>query len=115
MDGIEKRKMLGKVSKVNLIGGCANSDVWSQIYADVLQKPVCRMTNPLTAGTVGVSMVAYVALGEISDFEKAADRVQVDRVFEPDPINHDIYDQQFEFLKDYYKRNKGLWKKMNSH
>ncbi|MDF1538429.1 MAG: FGGY-family carbohydrate kinase [Candidatus Thorarchaeota archaeon] len=115
MNGLEKRKMLGKVSKVNLIGGCANSDIWSQIYADVLQKPVCRMSNPLTAGTVGVAFVAYVALGEISDFERAADHVQADRVFEPDPVNLETYDQQFEFLKDYYRRNKGLWKKMNAH
>ncbi|MHA1906727.1 MAG: xylulokinase [Candidatus Thorarchaeota archaeon] len=115
MDGIEKKKMLGRVSKVNLIGGCANSDVWSQIYADVLKKPVCRMENPLAAGTIGVSMVAFVGLGEISDFEKAADRIQVDRVFDPDPINVEIYDTMFDNLKEYYKRNKGLWKKMNAH
>ncbi len=115
MDGIEKRKMLGKVSKVNMIGGCANSNVWTQIYSDVLNKTVCRMTNPLVAGTIGVSMVAFVGLGEISDFEKAADRIQVERVFEPDPMNVDIYDNLFENLKEYYKRNKGLWKKMNAH
>ncbi|MFW9851100.1 MAG: FGGY-family carbohydrate kinase, partial [Candidatus Thorarchaeota archaeon] len=114
MQGIEKRKMIGKVSKVNMIGGCANSDVWSQIYSDVLNKPVCRMSNPLAAGTIGVSMVAFVGLGEISDFEKAADRIQVERVFEPDQMNVDIYDNMFDNLKEYYKRNKGLWKKMNA-
>jgi xylulokinase len=113
MEGIEKGRMLGKVSKVNIIGGCANSDIWTQIYADVLQKPVCRMENPLGAGTVGVSMVAFVGLGEISDFEKAADKIEVERVFEPDPLNVDVYDKQYETLKEFYKRNKKLWRKIN--
>ncbi len=115
MEGIEKGKMLGYVSKVHLIGGCANSDIWSQIYADVLQKPLYRMINPLEAGSVGVSMVAFVGLGEINDFESAASRIQVERVFEPDPLNSDVYDEQFDLLKEYYKRNKSLWKKMNKH
>ncbi|TFF93480.1 xylulose kinase, partial [Candidatus Thorarchaeota archaeon] len=34
MEGVEKRKMLGKVGKVNMIGGCARSTLWPQIFAD---------------------------------------------------------------------------------
>ncbi len=115
MDGIEKKKMLGKVSNVHMIGGCANSDLWTQIYADVLQKPVYRMANPLEAGTVGVSFVAFIGLGEISDFQKAANKIQVEKVFEPDPVNIEIYEYHFQMLKEYYKANKKLWKKMNAH
>jgi len=115
MEGVEKKRMLGRVSNVHMIGGCVNSDVWTQIYADVLQKPVYRMMNPLEAGTVGVALVAFVGLDEIHDFEKAADKIQVEHVFEPDPVNADIYDHHFEMLKEFYSTNKKLWKKMNQH
>jgi xylulokinase len=113
MEGVEKRKMLGKVPKVNMIGGCAHSDVWPQIFADILQKPIHRMKNPLEAGSIGVSFVAFVGLGQIDSFEKVAERIEVDRVFEPDSTNFDVYDRLYEALKDYYKKNKDLWKRLN--
>ncbi len=113
MDGVEKRKMLGKVDKVNMIGGCAQSNLWPQIFADILQKPMHRMKNPLEAGSIGVSFVAYVGLGEIGSFEKAASLVEVDRVFEPNQDTEDVYNRLYDTLRDYYKRNKGLWKRLN--
>jgi len=114
MEGVEKRKMLGHVESVNMIGGCANSDLWPQIFADVLKKPIRRVRNPLEAASIGVAMVAYVGLGEIPDFERVADVVQIDRVFEPNNANYETYDRLFVLMKEYYKRNKGLWRKFNS-
>ena len=114
MEGVEQRKMLGHIESVNMIGGCANSDLWPQIFADVLKKPIRRVRNPLEAGSIGVAMVAYVGLGEIPDFERVADIVQIDRVFEPNNANYETYDRLFVLMKEYYKRNKGLWRKFNS-
>lgn len=113
MEGIEKHKMLGKVDKVNMIGGCAQSDLWPQIFADILQKPIYRMRNPLEAGSIGVSFVAFVGLGQISDFDKVAQRIEVERVFEPNIDHFKTYDRLYDTLKEYYKRNKGIWKRLN--
>lgn len=113
MEGVEKRRMLGKVDKVNMVGGCANSDIWCQIYADILDKPVHRMENYFEAGSVGAAMVAWVGLGEIPDFVNAAKRVQIDREFRPDGNNTEMYHRLYEILKKYYKKNKGLWKALN--
>ncbi len=113
-DGIQKRRMLGRVDRVNMIGGCANSDLWPQIFADVLEVPVHRMANPLEAGSIGVAMVAMVGIGEIPDFETAAERISVDRVFEPNPDNMPKYRHLFRLMKDYYRRNKSLWRRTNA-
>ncbi|NWF94760.1 MAG: xylulose kinase [Candidatus Thorarchaeota archaeon] len=114
MESFEKKRMLGEVRAVNMIGGCAVSDLWPQIYADVLQKPVHRMANPLEAGTVGVSMVAFVGMGEMPNFSTAAEKVKVDRTFEPNPEVFATYNRLYDVLKEYYRRNKSLWRKMNT-
>ncbi len=113
MEGLEKRKMLGRVPAVNMIGGCARSDIWPQIIADVLQKPVRRVRHPLEAGSVGAAMIAFVALGEVSNFSAVAHIVEIDRVFDPNPGNSEVYDSGFRVLKEYYRRNKSLWRKVN--
>ncbi len=114
LEGVEKRKLAGRQEKINMIGGCANSEIWPQIFADVLHRPIHRMANPLEAGSIGVSMVAFIALSELSGFDKVADKIAVDRVFEPNADNFETYDSLFGNLKEYYKRNKKLWKKMNA-
>ncbi len=113
MEGVEKRKMLGKVPKINMIGGCAKSDLWPQIFADVLQKPIHRMRHPQAAGSIGVSMVAFVGLGELKDFNQVGNKIKVDHVFEPNADTFETYERLSEIMKKYYKRNKALWKKMN--
>ncbi len=113
-DGIQKGRMLGRVKKVNMIGGCANSDLWPQIFADVLEVPVYRMSNTLEAGTIGVAMIAMIGIGEIPDFETAAEKIAVNRVFEPNPDNAPRYRHLFNLMKEYYRRNKDLWKRENA-
>lgn len=115
MEGVEKRRMLGKIDKVNMVGGCANSDIWCQMYADILDKPVYRMEHYLEAGSIGAAMVAWVGLGEIHDFDKAAKRVRVNRAFEPNVANKTLYTELFNVLKQYYKKNKELWQTLNAH
>jgi xylulokinase len=113
LEGVEKRKMLGDVPKINMIGGCAKSDLWPQIYADILQKPINRMRHPAAAGSIGVSMVAFVGLGELQDFNQVSDKITVDRVFEPNAETFETYERLYEITKKYYKKNKGLWEEMN--
>jgi len=113
MEGVEKGKMLGEVPRINMIGGCANSNLWPQIFADVLQKPINRMRHPLEAGSIGVSMVAFVGLGQLRDFKQVSEKIPIDRTFSPNPNNFETYTRLYEIMKEYYKKNKGLWKKLN--
>ena len=49
------------VSKVRLLGGGAQSDLWCQIYADVFARPVERVADPRNAQLRGVALWARSA------------------------------------------------------
>ena len=54
------------VPKVRLLGGGAQSDLWCQIYADVLGRPVERVADPRNAQLRGVALWARICLGELT-------------------------------------------------
>lgn len=66
-------------------GGGAASDLWCQVKADVLDRPL-RRTAERDAGVLGAAMLAALAVGDAGSVgELAARMVRVDRVFLPDP------------------------------
>jgi xylulokinase len=92
---------------INIIGGGANSDIWCQIHADVLNKPIRQMKEPLQANTRGAAILAGVALGATS-FPEAAGQIEIQQEFRPNPANHELYDQLFDAFLAIYKRNKKI-------
>ena len=54
------------VPKVRILGGGAQSDLWCQIYADVLARPVEQVADPRHAQLRGVALWARVCLGELT-------------------------------------------------
>jgi xylulokinase len=79
---------------LRILGGGAQSDLWCQIYADVLGRPVERVSDPMFAQLRGAAMLALVGLGETTVAE-AAERVPVDGRFVPEPGSADVYDPLF--------------------
>ena len=77
-----------------LTGGGALSDVWSQIMADVVGIPMHRQVNPRIHNVVGMGLLAFSRLGLVK-VEDIPSMVQFDRIFEPDPKNHDIYNEMY--------------------
>ncbi|MGW3467729.1 xylulokinase [Saccharopolyspora sp. NPDC000995] len=66
-------------------GGGARSDLWTQIHADVMQRPIERLRVHDSA-VLGAAMLGAVAAGAYPDVETAAaTTVAVDRVFNPSP------------------------------
>jgi xylulokinase len=66
-------------------GGGAASDLWCQIKADVLDRPL-RRTAERDAGVLGAAMLAALATGDAASVGELAVRmVRVDREFTPDP------------------------------
>jgi xylulokinase len=82
---------------LRILGGGAQSDLWCQIYADVLGRPVERVSDPMFAQLRGAAMLALVGLGETTVAE-AAERVPVDGRFVPEPGSADVYDPLFAEL-----------------
>jgi xylulokinase len=89
-------------------GGGARSEVWAQIRADVLGRPIDRLVN-LDSGLVGAAMLAGVGAGLFATLEEAARRMcRVDRTFEPNPARTAAHDEGFGRYRELYARLKGF-------
>ncbi len=89
-------------------GGGAHSDVWCQIRADVLQRPIDRVAN-LDSGLVGAVMLAGLGTGVFPTLDEAASRMcRLGRTFAPNPARKTLHDEGFARYKDLYARLKGF-------
>ncbi len=103
------RRPLGAI---RMVGGGAQSDLWCQIFADVLQKPILQVEAPLETGVRGVGLLAAVAL-QMTTFEKAAQRVRIAHKFAPNPDHRAVYDQAFEEFLQAHRQLQSLYHRWN--
>lgn len=83
-----------------LAGGAARSDVWPQIFADVLGFPI-EVTDGAELGAKGAAMCVATTLGLHGDLGAAvAAMVRVVRRFEPDPARHRDAETKFARFAD---------------
>ncbi|MHA1973671.1 MAG: xylulokinase [Candidatus Hodarchaeales archaeon] len=105
--------LYSKVDSLAIIGGGAKSDVWCQIYADVMNRKIKRIVNPQEAGALGAAVIAKMAVGEIKSVDEIKKYIHYDREFEPNPDNRLVYDKLFREFKMLYNQNKKWFKRMN--
>lgn len=98
---------------LNLIGRCARSDTWCQILADVLDRPIHRMSDPEMATSRGAALAAWVALGRIS-VEEISSLVRRDATFSPQPRNRQMYAMLFDELLCGYKATRPMFRRLNA-
>jgi xylulokinase len=101
-----------RLDPIRLIGGCARSDLWSQILADVLDRRIERVEAPLLSGLRGSALLAATALDEVAR-DEVRDLVRVERAFEPDPGCRAVYDRQSTELPRLYKAQKAMFGRLN--
>lgn len=101
-----------KFDALNYIGGGANSAVWSQIMADVLNRPIRQMKEPLMANSRGTAILALLALKHWS-MDDVSKHVEANHIFEPNKNNRMLYDEMFGRFVEIYTRNKVIFEKLN--
>jgi xylulokinase len=107
-------KFLGKkVDSINIVGGGAQSDVWCQIFADVMNLEIKQVAEPVYANARGAAWIGAVGLGEIN-FSDVTKLVEFKKSYSPNQSNRKLYDERFEIFKSIYKQMKGVYKKLNS-
>ncbi len=85
-------------------GGGARSVLWSQIKADIYQKPVHTLAVE-EGGVLGSALLAMVAAGVYPDVPAAVSRcVQMGQTFQPHLANAARYDYLFGLFKDLHDR-----------
>lgn len=99
---------------IRIIGGGAQSDLWCQIHADVMNRTIERPADPIHANLRGAGIAAGIATGHIS-LADVADLVGVERTFRPDPANRATYDRLFAQFPKRYRADKPMFRRLNRH
>jgi len=97
---------------LRFVGGAAASDLWCQIFADILDRPMHRIAEPRLATVRGAALHAFMSLG-IRRRDEISEMVPISAVFEPNPANRRTYDELFPHFVACYKRNRTLFSRLN--
>ncbi|NHK31784.1 MAG: hypothetical protein FK730_10565, partial [Asgard group archaeon] len=108
--GIPKKGII--IPELNMIGGGAQSDIWCQIIADVLDRKIRQVTDPIQANARGAAYIASVGLGYLK-WNEIQNCCEISKEFTPNPENRNIYDKLFKEYVNIYKTMKKTYKRLN--
>ncbi len=107
---ISKRDII--IPELNIIGGGGQSNIWCQIFADVLNRKIKKVKNPIQAQARGAAFIASVGLGYLK-WEEIQRCCEISNVFTPNPENRQIYDKLFKEYINIYKIMGKTYKNLN--
>jgi xylulokinase len=106
-------RFLGKpLEQITIVGGGAISDVWCQIFADVLGIPIRQPEAPIQANAIGAALIAGVGIGALS-YDDIPGLTRIRQTYMPNGKRKAIYDEIFETFKFAYKRLAPLYRRLN--
>ncbi len=103
-----------RMEPLNFIGGGAKSDVWCQIFADVLDRTIQRVKDPIQANARGAALIASVGLG-YTTFNEIPNLIEYDGIFKPIKENNKIYNRLYKEFLLLYKNNRSAHRRINLH
>ena len=102
-------KFRDRPGAARIAGGAAKSDVWVQMFADVLQLPI-EVTRSEELGAMGAAICAGVAVGMFESYGDAVARmVRVARTVDPDPARRAIYDESYGRYSSFVGALRHVW------
>ncbi|HWQ22086.1 MAG TPA: FGGY-family carbohydrate kinase, partial [Clostridia bacterium] len=106
-------KFLGrKLESLNIVGGGAKSDVWCQIFADVLNLTIRQVADPIGVNARGAAFIAAEALGYMK-FEDVARYTTIAREYTPLSEHRAVYDKTFKEFVRYYRQTREIYRELN--
>ena len=112
MLGPAERFIGRRMDTIHMVGGGAMSDIWCRIHADILNRTISQVKDSIQSNARGAALIAAVALSHIR-FSDIPELVTIKNVFDPDPRNRALYDDLFEVFVEIYKKNKGIYARLN--
>ncbi len=101
-----------RLERLRIFGGGAQSDLWCQIYADVLDCTIERVADPVHVNLRGAALLAALSLGAVRR-EEIRRLVPVERTFTPDPGNRAVYDRLYPEFTRLYKSQRKMFARLN--
>ena len=102
----------GRLDNIRFIGGGAQSDLWCQIHADVMDRTIEQVADPLYCGIRGAALIAAMALGEVK-LDELRDLVEVRQTYRPNPANRAVYQRLYAEFPGLYSSQKKFFRKLN--
>jgi xylulokinase len=99
------------VKRIVACDGGAASDLWLQISADVLNRPVQRLRRH-PGSCLGAAYVAGVGVGVFRDWAGIARYVEPGEIFAPDPACAAVYGRGYAVFREAYERLKTLYPRL---
>jgi xylulokinase len=109
--GIPKNGIV--MPELNIIGGGAQSNIWCQIFADVLDRRIKQVRDPIQTNARGAAFVASIGLGYLK-WDEIVRCCEISNIYTPNPDNRKIYDKLFEEYKNIYKILRESYKRLNA-
>ena len=101
------------IDQINIVGGGAQSDVWCQIFADVMHARIRQVEDPVYANARGAAWIGAVGMGEIS-FQDIPSLVRIKHEYIPDEKNASMYDERYKQFIMIYDHMKSVYHQMNA-
>ncbi|GKX27668.1 carbohydrate kinase [Vallitalea longa] len=98
------------IEQVTICGGGAKSNIWCQMFADVLGKKIITVKGE-ELGAKGVIINNAIVQGFYKDYLEAVEEtVEVNKIFEPNIINQKKYMEYYGLYKRTYQVLQETWK-----
>ena len=94
-----------RLSPIHLVGGGAQSTLWCQIYADLLDREVVQVAQPMVAQLRGAALMASVTL-QRHRLDELAAILPEGRLFEPTRALGDLYAERRALVPDLFGRDR---------
>lgn len=99
------------IPKIKLVGGGAKSALWSQIVANVVNRPIIKYKND--DSSFGAAMLAAVGIGMFSSHKEAVEKcVRVVSQILPDEETVAAYQTAYLYYNEIYKDLRGTYQKL---
>src|SRR5690606_7374076 len=101
-----------RLDPIRVVGGGAQSDLWCQIHADVMDRTIEQVADPLHAQLRGAAVLAGMSLGLV-DRAEVRDLVSVANTFRPDPDTRAVYARLSAELPRLYASQRKMFRRLN--
>jgi xylulokinase len=110
--GFVERFIGRRLEAITMAGGGARSELWCQIYADVLGRPIRQLADPVQVNVRGAGLLAAGALG-YAPLARAAEALPIVRTYVPDRRHQATYDRLFREYLRLYRAAGGTARRLN--
>ncbi len=101
-----------RLDPLRLVGGGAQSGLWCAIVADVCDRTVERVADPLLTGLRGAALAAGIALGDV-DRDQLRGLVPLAATHRPEPANRAVYDRLYAEFPKLYRSQRRMFRRLN--